>query len=398
MKGFFARLRDVWIIFGITFLILILIEIFFKIYFLFGRQEDPRLQAEYYQDKTWTSDYFKEFNSCNQERWQPYVYWRRKPFTGEYININESGLRKTIYEKDPYVEVQPEMKIFLFGGSTMWGSGVRDQYTIPSILGSELSKNEINVEVTNFGESGYVSTQEVVELELQLQQGNIPDVVIFYDGVNDVFSAYQQATAGIPQNEYNRKKEFNALKSKKKSMLVFFESLKTLNTMRFITQLTQKDSIIPVSYTEKELNNLSKEVVSIYNENIKMVYALARIYDFKAVFYWQPTIFNKLTLSEYETKQVASVSYLKDFTRKTNQRLEHREIHIEELDFYDISDIFMKVSEPVFIDYCHVSEYGNTILAKRMAADLINLLNSGDEETTSEEEITPEPESDEIEL
>jgi lysophospholipase L1-like esterase len=398
MKGFFARLRDVWIIFGITFLILVVIELFFKIYFLFGSQEDPRLQAEYYQDKTWATEYFKEFNSCNQESWQSYVYWRRKPFTGEYININESGLRRTVYEKDPYVEVQPALKIFFFGGSTMWGSGVRDQYTIPSILGGELSKNEINAEVTNFGESGYVSTQEVIELELQLQQGNIPDVVVFYDGVNDVFSAYQQGTAGIPQNEYNRRKEFNASNSKKKSFLVFINSLKTLNTMQFITKIIQKDSVIPVSYTEKELNDLSEEVVSIYNENIKMIYALAKTYDFKAIFYWQPTIFNKLSLSEYEKRQAVSVSYLKDFTRNTNHRLEHKEIHIEELDFYDISDIFMNVTEPVFIDYCHVSEYGNTILAKRMAADLINILKAGDQETTSEEEINPQPESNEIEL
>ena len=58
----------------------------------------------------------------------------------------------------------------------------------------------------------------MMELFLQLREGNIPDLVVFYDGVNDVFSAYQQGKAGIPQNENNREKEFNSIRSKKRSL------------------------------------------------------------------------------------------------------------------------------------------------------------------------------------
>ncbi|MBC8457124.1 MAG: hypothetical protein H8D67_03910, partial [Deltaproteobacteria bacterium] len=54
--------------------------------------------------------------------------------------------------------------------------------------------------------------QEVIDLFLQLQKGNIPNIVIFYDGINDTFSAFQNGISGIPQNEWNRKKEFNLLK------------------------------------------------------------------------------------------------------------------------------------------------------------------------------------------
>ena len=42
--------------------------------------------------------------------------------------------------------------------------------------------------------------------------------------------------------------------------------------------------------------------------------------------------------------------------------------------FYNISDIFRNESKPVFIDYCHVSEYGNSVIADKMVKDLVNEL------------------------
>ena len=47
-------------------------------------------------------------------------------------------------------------------------------------------------------------------LELELQRGNVPDVVIFYDGVNDVFSTFQNGASGLPQNEASRVEEFGS--------------------------------------------------------------------------------------------------------------------------------------------------------------------------------------------
>ena len=39
--------------------------------------------------------------------------------------------------------------------------------------------------------------------------GSGPDLVVFYDGVNDTFSGYQSQVAGHTQNEFNRRREFN---------------------------------------------------------------------------------------------------------------------------------------------------------------------------------------------
>ena len=71
----------------------------------------------------------------------------------------------------------------------MWGAGARDDFTIPSHFAKEVESRGINCKVTNFGRSAHVSAQEVIELSLQIQNGNIPGEAIVYDDVNDTFAA-----------------------------------------------------------------------------------------------------------------------------------------------------------------------------------------------------------------
>ena len=378
MKRFFKNLGSIWLIIGVTLLLLILIEIFFKVYYIFDTNEDSRLQADCYQNVEWANEYYLEFNKCNVEEWEPYVYWRRKPFSGEFINVDPNQRRKTVYEKSDLVKTEPLIKIFMLGGSTLWGTGVRDEFTIPSLVGKNLSEAGFNVEVFNFGESGYVNTQEVLELSLQLQRDNIPSLVVFYDGVNDIFSAYQQGKAGIPQNEFNREKEFNSLYSKKKSLRVFFESLSTLSTFQFIIEISSPKQI-QINYSGSEIENLTQSVIDIYNQNIKLVFSLAEEYGFNTLFYWQPSIFDKKQLSDYEQQELEKVNYIQDFSEKVNSKLTHEELHYKSLNFFDISEMFSNESTPVFIDFCHISEYGNSIIAERMTDDIKSVFNRSDE-------------------
>jgi hypothetical protein len=87
----------------------------------------------------------------------------------------------------------------------MVGYGASDDYTIPSALVRDLTQRGISdVQVTNFGQPGYVRTQELILLFAQLRRRNIPELVIFYDGCNDAFSAFQSGQAGVTENEGNR--------------------------------------------------------------------------------------------------------------------------------------------------------------------------------------------------
>ena len=111
----------------------------------------------------------------------------------DILTISENGYRLV-----PGIsEDNDAFRVFLFGGSTMWGMGVADSNTIGSYLQNQLAEmSDELVAVYNFGQPGFASTQEVIELMLQLRDGNVPDIVIFFDGVNDIWNAYGSGQAG----------------------------------------------------------------------------------------------------------------------------------------------------------------------------------------------------------
>jgi len=86
----------------------------------------------------------------------------------------------------------------------MWGWGARDDHTIASHLSKWLHARGYRVQVTNYGQFGYVSTQEAITLLRCLHRGERVDIALFYDGINEVFASAMNAVAGLPQNEWRR--------------------------------------------------------------------------------------------------------------------------------------------------------------------------------------------------
>ncbi len=99
---------------------------------------------------------------------------RRSAFEGETITIENSGLRRTSSGGEG-------IRIGFFGGSSMWGTGARDNETIPSLVARKLG-----VQAVNFGESGWRAHQSLNRLVEAYVAGDTFDIVVFYDGANEV--------------------------------------------------------------------------------------------------------------------------------------------------------------------------------------------------------------------
>ena len=220
LKRSLAHLQTGWSILGITLVLLVLVEGGFRLVFAVRDRlaavpvPDPRVVAEGYGGAAWPVVHFRELEQL-QERWQPYVYFRQKPFRGETITIDNDGVRTTWQSSRQPADrgERGSVKILTLGGSSLWGLGARDDQTIPSLLARSLHEKGWRVELKNLAEIGYVSTQEVIALTRELQAGYRPDVVIFYDGVNDTTSALLEGEPGLTTNEINRRHEFNLLQS-----------------------------------------------------------------------------------------------------------------------------------------------------------------------------------------
>src|SRR5262245_20048856 len=96
----------------------------------------PREKVSYYSSQDWAETYWYECRLSGKERYYTYVGWRRPPFNGKTIKIDQNGLRMT-----PGADCRDgSFKVFAFGESSMWGTGSPDWDTIPANLQKSLEK------------------------------------------------------------------------------------------------------------------------------------------------------------------------------------------------------------------------------------------------------------------
>nr|QNO51694.1 hypothetical protein GMKFMAKO_00010 [Methanosarcinales archaeon ANME-1 ERB6] len=345
---------------------------------------DSRLTSEVYQNQTWAEQYFKELHElAPQMQYYPYVGFRNKPnFHGKYINLNEESVRKTW--NPPLSNDEKAIKVFFFGGSTVWSYGARDEYTVPSYLSKVLYEEGYSVYVTNFGEWAYTNTQELIRLQLELRKGNIPDIVIFYDGINDGISSYQSKIAGFPHNVEKRKLEYNSLDRLNNVFNIRRPLVKksyTIKGIRFFLHkilnlnLDKRLNIDEKQFLSKdEQLKLAKNTTDMYFNNTKLIRSLEDEYGFKSYFFWQPTIFSKQNLSSTEKGIIENSEDPEDweeFFDRTYSLVHSRINHFNSSNIYYIADIFDNEMATVFIDRWHISEEGNKKVADEIAKEII---------------------------
>ncbi len=138
---------------------------------------DYRVALPNYKGVEWAARHFAEMNTLKTD-YMSYYGWRRWPFAGSTITV-EPGLQ---IRHTPQTNASPgKPRVYFFGGSTMWGTGSDDAHTIPSLY-----QQQFGGTVLNFGESGWVAHQSLNQLMKLYTEGHRPDVVVFYDGVNEV--------------------------------------------------------------------------------------------------------------------------------------------------------------------------------------------------------------------
>lgn len=238
----------------------------------------------------------------------PYVLWRSEPsFQGGPVAIDDDGRRIT-----PGSSVdEAAYTVFLLGGSAMWGADVGDRCTIGAYLLEELeTRLERPVSVMNLAQNAHASTQEVIELMLELRSGNVPDLVIFYDGFNDVWAANESGIAGVHTSylPIAARIEGRDAAFRKPLYETLFQGSNLwllLTSLRAVPSRTSLDPADIVNHRTMGVDTevLASEVVDIYFENASLAEHLAGAYGFEVLFVWQPTIWcgsKSLTEEELE--------------------------------------------------------------------------------------------------
>lgn len=331
--------------------------------------QDYRISLSPYKTD-WGSEYWSEYKKSvfNQE-YKPFYLWSTKPFVGKFVNVDNNGDRITQHNSKSV----NSKKVFLFGGSTMWGDGSPDDMTIPSHLAKILNKRD-NYRIYNFGQPGHTSTQEMMRLIVELKNNNIPNYVIFLDGGNDSSMGLINPRRSDAHLQYNHISD---------SYNLSFDYLKmhylgSFNIVRFLSELkAQATSLASPTLTPKEYANQNHDktlqTISNIESNVKVIKSLSSTYGFKYIHYMQPTMASKIGRSDEE-----------DFIFANNKSSEimlaynaiHDALKGRKTPLLDISAAFDGVSDTTFIDPIHYSPIGNKIIANIMYNDILKSENS----------------------
>lgn len=323
-------------------------------------QEIPAAQ-EYYRDQAWAEQFWDELPRAAGSRYAPFVLWRRKPFSGETINVDANGFRVT-----PGAEcVENAYRIFVFGGSTVFGDGSPDWGTIPAYLQAGYP-TERPLCVINMGGSGYTVTQGIIELTMQLQKGHRPDRVIFYDGYNDVYDAYLYQQVNLHHNYDLIQGSLDGATTVESPLS---SVLRASNTGRFLLSLLPQnptdDLLTPdqVTLTDDQAEKLAAEVVSQYFSSYQIVSALGAEIGFEVDFFWQPVIFvteKPFTELEEGFTQRETPAF-RDFFREIYRQIEARTPDFERMHY--LGGVLDGREESLYIDTVHLNPEGNAIIA-----------------------------------
>lgn len=387
-------IADAWVAVGVALALLLAVEGVYRAQAALGRAVLNRAHhrsanvGHPYQHLPWFAEYAREENASAQRMsWRPFVYYRRRPFAGRYVTIDSNGLRRTVNAARAGTA---RREVFLLGGSTMWGTGQRDSMTIASLVAADLSHDGIrDVHVTNLGQSGYVFTQEVVELMLQLRAGARPAAVVFYDGINDVASAVQAGRAGIPANDFHRRRDYETgarvfdwrtdlrTEGRVASALVTIAS----------TRLQLLDRLRPrgAAFSSPPDDSTADDIVHTYGSTAELVEALGEAYGFTPLYFWQPTLHStRKPLSSFERSLWGTLegdAYTRTLIRVHRlvpSRLASLRATLGDR-LVDISGLFSRDTATVYLDVIgHTTEVGSAAVAGEIAARLAPVLESGE--------------------
>ena len=291
--------------------------------------------------------------SQTRVRWLPYSYWVVAAFDGEYIHVDDRGMRSTIQASSG--ENLPS--VYFFGGSTIWGEGARDAYTIPSQLATLLAKGDAPATVRNYGQTGYVSAQDLILFQRQLALGNSPELAVFYQGFNDIYSAYRQGQAGLPLSEIQRLDDAEAGRRLRQAQPI----------------LRQPGSIIADQAWQLAIfdGNSPREILLNWLGNRQLIRAAAEQFGVDVLFIWQPALFAKRKLSGYETQFAAEIERnLPGFLQlyaEVDELLRQQAASDAYGDIVFLSDLFAANTDEIFFDEVHINEIGNAKVAGAIA-------------------------------
>jgi hypothetical protein len=314
-----------------------------------------------YAGVDWARTHFQEFAALSS-RYVSYIGWRREPFQGKTITLTGPyAQRATVGTAD-----SAKPSVYFFGGSTMWGTGADDANTIPSLVTQIGGYRSVN-----YGESAYTAHQSLVLLIQLLQEGHRPNVVVFYDGANDV--AHKCRSELTPTSHAREGQIRSALAATKgenvyglrymaEPMLALAGVISSRIALLTRSWRSRSEEHFACHSNRARAQQIADNLIGDWDVARRLVesYGGKFIGMLQPVSYGSDTKLEHLQLSDVERRQFQAVYPL------IRARMHDRP------GLYDITGVLDR-NEYLYVDFCHLSPNGNRHVAQRVVEVLADV-------------------------
>lgn len=290
---------------------------------------------------------------------EAFTQLRIRARSGRFVTIDPAGFRHGANQQ-PWPPRRDAFNVFVFGGSNALGSGLPDGETIPSRLQELLRKVRPDAAVYNFGRSYFYSSQERILFQQLMLHGHVPDVALFFDGLNEfVYPGDEPQWTGALRN---------MISTRHQAMVDPARGLISIGRWFARTVLRRFQGPSPSAATSQAIvGPVGDRVAGRWLLNRRFIQVLAHDRGVRTLFAWQP-----VPMFGYDLALHAFVKTLPDFgpfqpTASGYEAMDRRR-RSDDLgdDFLWLADMQRDVSANLYVDNVHYNADFSAAIAGRL--------------------------------
>lgn len=323
-----------------------------------------------------------------------FLGYRLGDSSGQYTNVVD-GAR---------VSYRPEgsgdrLSVWFFGASALFGDGQRDAHTIPSEFARRAEAAGILVDVRNYGRPATSMWQELELFQQLVAAGAKPDLVVFYDGFNDLEGQMNQELTRNPTNFFDptagdafgtqatdKAKPAPVAETSSRSgtglsdvVDAYWDQSGSHHVYAALHDLFAGSDPPPVQFVKgveprdtssapapDESLQAAQNAISIQKRAAKAASTIADGIGADAAFFWQPSVFTKRLLPDEEA-YLGLGGY--EPARWDPAIREARRL-LKRTPFVDVGNALDSAEEPVLWDFVHTNEAGAELSAAALFTHL----------------------------
>ncbi|MGH8497340.1 MAG: hypothetical protein ACRERV_00780 [Methylococcales bacterium] len=318
----------------------------------FFPKNDKRADLPSYQDHEKARRIYHDQKISNSI-YVPFTEWRQPKYASANLNIDENGYR--IHTLGTANDANAHSLGF-FGGSTVWGTGVDDNGTLPG----QFDAITTHYNVTNYGERGYTSLQNLIDLMKLMNQNEAPQTAIFLEGFNDVWVHCNEVVTHSLNGHLEEKHIQTALNRTEKKNYLFNNIISPI--MSILLELIGGDEDSQSASCSGSPTR-AEAVAELIVRNMEMGHALVSSYGGRFYAFLQPHAYvgspriDQLDLAKpdrlIQRQQFEAVYPI------VQEKMKTRGLGW----FFDISNV-INGTQYLLVDHAHVTTEGNRIIAE----------------------------------